>query len=243
MNASYGRGNRVLDALSGVSRAAIVPLLELVPVAPGDVIDGPGSTRHYVDFPIDAVLSVVADTQRGDMCEVGTIGNEGVSGSEVAFGASVLRRIFCQVSGASARIEAERFATIVRADAAFGALIARVEHAQRYFVEQQCACNGLHSITERCARWLLLLHDRVGRDEFDLTQEFLSVMLGVRRASVSEAAELIASRGAITYRRGRMTILNRAVLEAMVCECHAVTRRAFDNALRMGDRDSALLAP
>lgn len=241
--ASYERGNRVLDALSPASHAEIIPLLAMVRVAPSDVIDDPGRTRHFVDFPIDAVLSIVADTHGGDMCEVGTIGNEGVSGSEVAFGASVLRRIFCQVPGVTARIDANEFAAIVRADGGFASLIARVEHAQRYFIEQQCACNALHSVTERSARWFLLLHDRVGRDDFELTHEFLSVMLGVRRASVTEAAEAIAARGAIRYRRGRVSIVDRSVLEAMVCECYAVTTRAFDNALRMGDRNPALLAP
>ena len=102
------------------------------------------------------------------------------------------------------------------------------------FAAQSSACNRLHSVEQRCSRWILHTHDRVGKDEFHLTQEFLSQMLGVRRASVSEVASALQGEGLISYWRGNLRILDRSGLEAVACECHGVITKEFDRLLDSG---------
>ncbi len=196
----------------------------------GDIAQRPQSENAFIDFPINAVLSVVTTMFDGSTCEVGTIGNEGASGLEVAFGATVLRTTICQVDGAVARVGRAHFLAAVDASLGFERLIGRIMQAQRFFVEQQCACNAVHSVDERCARWIMMIYQRVQRETFSLTHEFLSVMLGVRRATVSSAAMKLQQAGAITYRRGTVTVVNADTLARSCCECYAATRNVFDSA-------------
>jgi len=238
----YEGGNRVLDALPLRERTEIAKLARVVHLASGDRIQHPGSDYLWVDFPIDAVLSVVATLEHGGTCEVGTIGNEGAFGIEVAFGAEVLRSTVCQVEGRVARIRRESFLRAADEYRVFERLIVRVAQAQRFFVEQQCACNAVHNIRHRCARWLLTLHYRAGRDTFELTHHFLAVMLGVRRASVSAAANALQRAGIIEYVRGRVTVLDRARLAAACCECYDTTKAVCDASLRVEDGRSDVRA-
>ena len=231
----YAGGNRVLDAFPQIVRAGIVKHVSVVQFASGDIAHQPHGINAFVDFPIDAVLSVVTTMLDGNTCEVGTIGNEGASGVEVAFGATVLRTTICQVEGAIARMDRAHFLAAIDANCRFERLIGRVAQAQRFFVEQQCACNAVHSVDERCARWIMMIHHRVQRDTFSLTHEFLSVMLGVRRATVSSAAMKLQRAGAITYQRGSVSIVNVAKLAHACCECYEATRNVFDSALVTSD--------
>ena len=113
-------------------------------------------------------------------------------------------------------------------DSGLAGVVRRYTQAFVSQLMQQVACNGLHSIEQRCARWMLLTHDRVGADEFPLTQEFLAQMLGVRRASVTVVAGILQQAGFIRYRRGRVTVTDRAGLEGAACECYAVLREVFE---------------
>jgi hypothetical protein len=232
----YSGGNRVLDALSRNARAKIVSHVQLVHLASGDIAQQPEGDNTSVDFPINAVLSSVTTMLDGNTCEVGTIGNEGASGVEVAFGATLLRTTICQVEGDIARIGRVDFLAAVDADRQFKRLIGRVAQAQRFFVEQQCACNAVHSVDERCARWIMMIHHRAGRDTFSLTHDFLSVMLGVRRATVSKSAMKLQNAGIITYRRGSVKVLSVNKLGEACCECYEATKNVFDSALVTADK-------
>jgi CRP-like cAMP-binding protein len=231
MHDRYSGGNAVLDALPPGDASRTARVTSVVKLGIGDVLQIPGQRGAFVLFPIDAVLSVVATLQNGDTCEVGTIGSEGVSGADVAFGAPALRTTVCQVAGRAGRMAINDFLAVVAGSASFESALRATDAARVFFIEQQVICNTVHPIEERCARWLLNVADRVSRPTFALTHDFLAIMLGVRRASVSEAAADLQRSGAITYHRGIVTILDRALLESRSCECYGETKRVFADAL------------
>jgi CRP-like cAMP-binding protein len=158
--------------------------------------------------------------------EVGTIGNEGISGLSLFLGSDVsVPEMIAQIPGAAQQMSADDFRTIVAQLPALRALLARCAYAFMTQVSQTAACNRLHGIEQRCARWLLLTHDRVGgADSFPLTHKFLSFMLGVRRAGVTEALGALTLAGLIRSTKGTVTILDRAGLERASCECYAIVR-------------------
>lgn len=136
-----------------------------------------------------------------------------------------------QVPGELVSMEAGDFRAEIEQKRPLASLVQRYTAAFFGQVSQQVACNGLHSIEQRCARWLLLTHDRVGADEFPMTHEFLSHMLGVRRASVTVTAGILQRAGFVDFRRGWVTIVDRAGLESVACECYGVTREVYDRPL------------
>jgi hypothetical protein len=233
---TYEGGNRLLDVLPVAELADIAPALEVVDLAAGVTTHAPDASYDWVVFPIDAVLSVVTTLVDGDTAEVGTVGNEGASGVEIAFGAPVLRTTICEVDGSVARMRTTAFLDAIERNAGLDALIRSTEKGRMFFLEQMIVCNTVHSLQQRCARWLLLVADRTSREEYQLTQEFLSIMLGVRRATVSDAAKHLHDAGAIEYTRGRVHIVNRPVLESLACECYQATVRVFDDALQRWGR-------
>ena len=229
--AAYRGGNRLIDALSVEERADVAPDLEVIHLEAAVVTHAPTAPYDWVVFPIDAVLSVVATLSDGDTAEVGTVGNEGASGVEIAFGAPVLRTTICQLAGAVARMRTTAFLDLIDRNPGLDALVRSTEKARMFFVEQMIVCNTVHPLQQRCARWLLLVADRAAREEYELTHDFLSVMLGVRRATVSEAAKHLQDAGAIQYARGHVKIVDRPALEALSCECYKSAVRVFDDAL------------
>jgi CRP-like cAMP-binding protein len=181
----------------------------------------PGDAVEYVYFPIDAVISVVTVMRDGGQIEVLTIGREGVAGARALLDATAVSQLtFCQVGGEAYRMKFERFAELCGGWIALRTLVRRYLSAQIDVMAQSIACNRLHYVNERCARWILMTHDRVGRDEFQLTHESLATMLGVRRAGVSVAAAKLQHAGAIRYSRGRFTVVDRHALERESCECY-----------------------
>jgi CRP-like cAMP-binding protein len=173
-----------------------------------------------VYFPESGVLSVVSILQNGTSIEIGTIGREGVSGSELLLLAnSSPFRCFVQVAGHGYRSTAEHFRDAAK-DAGFTQLVFHYENAFRIQTMQGMACNGLHSIEQRCCRWLLMTRDRVDSDDLKLSHEFLSLMLGVRRASVTNVLAPLQELELVKSNRGTISILNREALEARVCECY-----------------------
>ncbi|GAC1598956.1 MAG: Crp/Fnr family transcriptional regulator [Candidatus Velthaea sp.] len=236
----YEGGNRLIDALSSDERAGIVPALELIHLEAAVVTHAPTAPYDWVVFPTDAVLSVVATLVGGEAAEVGTVGNEGASGVEIAFGAPVLRTTICQLAGSVARMRTTAFLDAIDRNPGLDALVRSTEKARMFFVEQMIVCNTVHPLQQRCARWLLLVADRASREEYQLTHDFLSVMLGVRRATVSEAAKHLQDAGAIEYTRGHVKIIDRPALEALSCECYTVAVRVFDAALNTWGQAVAL---
>jgi CRP-like cAMP-binding protein len=162
----------------------------------------------------------------GSTAEVAAVGREGMLGAAAALGATrSAEQVYCQVHPAECRhLPATEFAAEVARGGALRDVIHVYLRAALVVSARQTACNALHPVDERCARWLLRCHDGAGADEFPLTHEFLSVMLGVRRATVTTTAGSLQSAGLITYRHGRVKIIDRAGLEEAACECYRVIR-------------------
>jgi CRP-like cAMP-binding protein len=185
-----------------------------------------GGPMESVFFPIDAVISVVTTLADGTSVEVGSIGSEGTTGIFAALGApSVPNATFCQVDGRCFVMQRSKFEEYLRTVTRFREALNSYVVGYVNVLAQLVACNRIHPLDARCARWLLMTHDRVGRSRFPLTQEFLAMMLGVRRSGVTLAAAAFQDAGFIKYSRGRMEILDRAGLEKESCECYEVTRR------------------
>jgi CRP-like cAMP-binding protein len=232
LTALFSSGNRVLDALPPPDRAGIEHELEIVTLSAHQFTHSIGGTMHHVDFPIDAVLSVVATLSNGDSVEVGTVGCESFVEADAALESSISSRTsFCQVKGRVGRMSVERFDEHMHTSVPFARLMRHNVRATLFSAQQFVACNAKHSVLQRCARWLCMTADRVGTAEFTLTHDFLAIMLGVRRAGVSEAADALSRLGAIKYRRGVVTVLDKDVLERTACECYGACRQAFATSL------------
>jgi CRP-like cAMP-binding protein len=227
--------NHLLAELPLEEYSRLAPYLESYTVAAGDVIASPGQTLDHAYFPLSGMVSVVALFAEGMGVEVATIGNEGMIGLPLFLGAdSSPFHLMWQLQGETLRIRAEDFLPAIRP----GTRLERVltTYSQAYFVHtaQNAACNGLHPISQRAARWLLATQDRAESDRFFLTHEFLAFMLGVTRQSVSIAVGELQEAGLIAYHRGHMTILDRPRLEATSCECYGIVRREFERLLGIG---------
>lgn len=184
-------------------------------------------------FPLDAVISIVAQMRDGTAIEVGTIGREGVSAVPLLMGASSTANVnFCQVPGRAVRLPVAAFHELVRTTAPFRQLLDRYLQAYVNMLGQLAACNRLHSVYERCARWLLVTQDRVEGATIALTHEYLAMMLGTNRSGVSIAAATLQHAGFISYAHGKLTILDRGGLESAACECYGEAREQFGGLLR-----------
>ena len=231
-SALFSSGNRVLDALPPLDLAGLEDDLEIVSLAAHQFTHSIGGTMHHVDFPIDAVLSVVATLLNGDSVEVGTVGRESFVEADAALDSSISSRTsFCQVKGRVGRMSVEQFDARMKTSAPFARLMRHNVRATLFSAQQFVACNAKHSVLQRCARWLCMTADRVGSDKFTLTHDFLSIMLGVRRAGVSEAADALSRLGAIRYTRGLVTVRDKDLLESAACECYQACRQAFVTSL------------
>jgi CRP-like cAMP-binding protein len=220
-------GNRLLDKLPEPEYHRISGDLELVDMGLRDMVYERDEPVEYAYFPTSCVLSLVTEMSNGQAVEVATVGNEGMSGLPLFLQTrrTSEHRSFCQIPGESLRIAAEAFLDCIDRAPALRDLLQRYTMTLFAQVAQSSACNRLHPIEQRCARWLLLTHDRVRSDQFPLTQEFLAQMLGVQRTSVNAVAQTLSEAGAISYVRGVITVLDRAKLEAASCECYGIIVR------------------
>jgi CRP-like cAMP-binding protein len=190
-------------------------------------IYAPGETIDAVFFPIDCVLSVVTRMHDGNMIEIGTIGREGNSAIPLLLGSTTTaNECYCQVPGRAAKMSSALFQQL-RESQNFTRVLDRFLQAYVNMLGQLAACNRLHTIYQRCARWLLMTHDRVGLHEFELTHEYLAMMLGTQRSGVTIAAATLQKAGFISYGRGKIAILDRLGLEMAACECYQVARDQF----------------
>ncbi|MFL5575571.1 MAG: Crp/Fnr family transcriptional regulator [Gemmatimonadaceae bacterium] len=236
--------NRIITALPAETRERLAPHLELVSLRVRDPLHDARGPVEHVYFPLNAVVSLVSDIDDGVTVELATLGNEGMVGIAVFLaGETMPYRAFTQVPGATLRLPARVLVAEMARDQELGDVLKRYTQALLVQVAQTAACNRIHRVEERCARWLLMTHDRVGRaEQFPLTQEFLAQMLGVRRATVTVAAGMLQRAGLIRYTRGKITVVDRPRLEAASCGCYRVVRDETDRLLGSEPRRVALSA-
>jgi len=187
---------------------------------------------EHVYFPVDGVASLVITTADGASAEVGTIGNEGMLGLPVCLGdRDAPSSVYVQVPGTALSIEVRIFRGELERSPTLHLTMLRYAHAFFNQVAQSAACTHLHKVEQRCCRWLLMTRDRMPTDDFLLTHEFLGMMLGVRRTTVTDVMGSLQRDELIQYRRGHVTILDRKALRRRACECYDISRLEFDRLL------------
>ncbi len=224
--------NRLLAALSADARDRLRPHMKPVQLALGQVIYEPGESLAYIYFPTTAIVSLLYTMENGSSAEMGIVGRDGVVGIAVFMGGDTTpNRALVQSAGSAFRLELEFFRTEFRRVEDLHRSLLLYTQALLTQMSQTAVCNRLHSVEQQLCRWLLLSHDRLQTDELILTQELIANMLGVRREGVSIAAHRLQEAGFIRYRRGRITIVDRAGLERAVCECYRVVKTECDRLL------------
>lgn len=225
--------NGLLRKLKPADHGLLTPHFEKVVLARGAILFESGEEVRSVHFPLDgAVVSLVVSMGDGATAQTVSIGREGAIGGIVSHGlVPAFARAVVQIPGAAMRLDVGQLNAAKRRSDGLANLFARYADCLVAQLIQAVACNALHTIEQRAARWLLATQDRVGDDEVLLTQEFLAEMLGVQRTYVTRVAKALQAAGVIRYQRGRITILDRARLEQASCECHAAVRAHFDRVL------------
>lgn len=213
--------NQVIRSLTREDASVLNSAGRMIDIPPKVVITEANHPIHHIYFPETAVISLVTVVSEGAI-EAMTVGNDGFYGIPVYHGLdSTFTRAICQIAGRALRIDAYAFRQIISASPSISRALARYTQLLVEALSQSAACNRLHVIEQRCARWLLMSHDRVGRDDFALTQVFLAQMLGVRRPGVTVAIGILERAGLISHTRGRIRIEDRGGLERVACECYA----------------------
>ncbi len=220
--------NTLLSALSKADFAALEESMRVLQFKQNQIVFQPGAQADAVHFPNSAVLSVITTMKDGKRVETATVGFESAVGIVPALSHQpVFSQVVAQVAGESVCIPASAFRRRVLESPDLMQLILRSVQSNTDQAEQSVACNALHQVDARLARWLLMTSDRVGGDVVKLTQEYLAVMVGVQRTTVTAACQDFKALGILKYSRGQITILDRAALERRACECYAVNRDTF----------------
>ena len=220
--------NRILGALPPTEYIRVSDELEPFALPMHTVLYEADTTISHVYFPTSGCVSMVNVMQEGAV-EVGTIGFEGFAGLPLLLDDDRMpTRAFVQLAGSSYRMQAAVFHEALERNPTFERLLNRHSLALFNQAAQSVACNRLHTLESRCARWLLMTHDRMRLEPFTITHEFLSYMLGVHRPAVTLAAGELQRAGLIRYTRGKVTVLDRAGLEAVACACYEVTRKNYE---------------
>jgi CRP-like cAMP-binding protein len=221
--------NLILAALPAEDYARLAPHLQRVPMPRGEILYHTDQTIEQVYFPLNSMTSVVTMTENGGAVEVGVIGREGMTGVSVILGVDRSpAQMMVQLPDGGLRLSANVLLEEFRRAGALQRVLLRYTYGLTVMLSQTAACNRMHHIAERLARWLLMCHDRVASDELPLTHEFLAMMLGIRRAGVTETAITLQSEGLIRYKRGHITITDRPGMEEFTCECYGVVKAEFD---------------
>jgi CRP-like cAMP-binding protein len=234
-DASMGRdSNFILSAIPEAEWARIRDRCELVELSIHQLMYRYDEPIDSVYFPLTCVASMIAEHEGEASVEVGTVGREGMTGLPVFLGVTISpNTVLAQVPGSALRLNAEDLRQVLIGDGVLHRQLHRYIQATMVQLAQNVACNRLHTTEERAARWLLMTADRVGADQFPLTQEFLAQMLGVRRATVSLTAGLLHGAGLISYRRGIITIDDRPGLQEAACDCYEIVRAEFDQLAKL----------
>jgi CRP-like cAMP-binding protein len=221
--------NRLLATLPKNEYKRLLPKLKIVNLVFGEALYESGDAIKYVYFPNDSIISLISELSETSGLEVGMVGNEGMAGLAVFMGVSLSStRALVQGSGTAMRMSSAAVRTEANRLGILHHLLHRYSHSLLTQVSQTSVCNRFHLVDARLARWLLMTNDRLGADEFPLTQEFLSNMLGVRREGVSKAAGALQAARLIRYSRGMISLLNRRGLEAKSCQCYAIIKAETD---------------
>lgn len=222
------RANRLLASLTAADFALLEPELSVVDLVQAEPVFAAGKPASHVWFPHEGVISLVAMDAEGEAVEVATVGREGMTGVALVLGSETMTNdAMVQVKGRGSRLDAGAFQRAVDASPTLKQIMLRYVLAVINQISRNAACNQLHAINKRCARWLLTTHDRVNGDSFGLTQEYLAMMLGVTRPSVSGAAASLQRAGLIEYSRGVIVVVDRPGLEAAACECYRIIEDEF----------------
>ncbi len=218
--------SRLIGLLSETERQRLAPYLKEVHLHQNQELLEAGGPIDNVWFPHDCVTSTIVDSAEGTTIEVGLMGYEGMVGFSAVLGKTVSNTtVIVQLPGTATRMSYSDFSRYILDDRSeLLDVILQYVDAFVAMVAQTAACNSIHSVDERLARWILMVHDRVGRNEMQLTQEFLAYMLGVRRTSVSLAASSLQQIGLLQYKRGHITVVDRQGLEDRACACYAIVR-------------------
>ena len=219
--------NMLLAAIPRADYEALMVAGEIVDLKLKDVLHEPDDAARHVYFPLSGVISLLTVLEDGSAVEIATVGSEGMADFAAYLGMESPARWLVQVPGKSLRVEAKKVRQLSDKSAELRSVMHNYMLAMFILVSQTAACNRRHPVEERCARWLLMTHDRVGSNYFPMTHEFLADMLGVRRPSVSIAMGMLSRAGFTQYRRGKVQVLDRSGLEAAACECYHVLAKQF----------------
>ncbi len=220
--------NYILNSLPDEDYRCLLPDLEQVDLPRSSVIYRADEPIAYVYFPDRAMISIVTNTLDGQSVEAGIVGWEGMAGVEVLLGVdSTSNESMTQIPNGGIRINTKAIREEFSKGGALHDISLRYLHALMLQISQTALCNRLHSLEQRLSRWLLMCRDRTGTDEINLTQEFLSIMLGVNRPSVTLSAITLQSAGYIKYARGKIKILNVSGLEEFTCECYQAVKKTW----------------
>jgi CRP-like cAMP-binding protein len=231
-NGPHKEGNRLLSLLPRDAYTEITARCETVPLAFKAVLFEPNTPIESVWFPLSGCLSMVAIMDRGQKVEVGTIGFEGMASISLILGVDTVPcQCIVQVAGMALCMSRADFEEQLEAVPEFASVLHRYTQAWADQIGRSAACNAIHTVDERCARWLLMTQDRVSSNVIPLTQEFLAIMLGVRRGSVTLAASSLQRAGLIDYKRGKITVLDRKGLEDASCDCYKVIQSSYEQRL------------
>ena len=225
----FATGNRLLDALAHDDLHRALPRLESMLLPVRTSLHKPDEAISHVYFLTEGMASVVATLEDCGAVEVGVIGNEGIVGVPALLdGDAATHDVYMQIGGAGLRMTATALREAAEHSPALKSMLLRYAQFFLAQVSQTAACNVRHALEQRLARWLLMAQDRCGADVMPLTQEFLSIMLGVQRAGVTRAAGALKQAGIIEYTRGRITVVDRAALQSASCKCYRVVKNEFD---------------
>jgi CRP-like cAMP-binding protein len=220
--------NHLLAALLDAEFDRLAPHLELIPMLLGDVLYESGGKLQHVYFPTTSIVSLHYVLESGGSSEIAGVGNEGVLGISLFMGGdSTPSRAVVQTGGHGYRLKSQVLMEEFNRAGPVLRLLLRYTQALITQMSQTAVCNRHHSVEQQLCRWLLLTLDRLPSNELTMTQELIASMLGVRREGVTEAAGKLQTKGYISYRRGHITVLNRAGLEGSVCECYDVVKKEF----------------
>jgi CRP-like cAMP-binding protein len=224
--------NRLIARLSRRDRASLLDISESVELELGTVLCEPGEPTRHVYFPIDCFISLVATIEGVPALEVGMVGREGLVGAQLVLGVGAMPlHALVQGAGTARRLAATPFRRALCASSSLQQALNRYVYVLMAQLATSAVCTRFHSVEPRLARWLLMTQDRADSDSFHLTHEFLAHMLGVRRVGITGAASDLQRNGLIRYRRGEITVLDRAGLEAAACSCYGADRLAYDGML------------
>ncbi len=232
MPATYPRQNHILDALPDLERDRLFPHLELVEMSLGRVLYESGTALRHIYFPTDSIVSLLYVMRDGASAEIAVVGNEGAIGVSLFMGGETTpSRAIVQSAGHAYRLSRRRLKAEFDRHGEMLHILLRYTQSLLTQMAQTAVCNRHHSVDQQLCRWLLLSLDRLSTNRLNMTQELIANMLGVRREGVTEAAGKLQKLGVIRYRRGQITVLDRARLEQLSCECYAAVKTETDRLL------------